>query len=173
MKISPNLATFATENNRPCSSFVAAFARDRLGLSPSDPTDIDSWYSLDPPLWRAVNLWGGVEQLGSNSNIYFLKDKLGGSIFQVDALPLPLSNGVYIVQRWCGANGHSYLLEVLPNNKVILIDSDTSNGLTFTEKTTTNWFQPGCQHTLLKLQKKNHLFKQVGLAILIIYAITQ
>ena len=67
----------------------------------------------------------------------------------------------------------SYLLEVLPNNKVILIDSDTSKGLTFTEKTTTNWFQPGCQHTILKLQKKNHLFQKMGLAVLIIYAITQ
>jgi len=113
---------------------------------------------------------GGEEQLGSNSNIYFLQSKLGGSIFQVDSSPPSLSNGVYIVQRWCGPLGHSYLLEVT-NGKIILVDSDTTKGLTFVEKP--NWFKVGCQHTLLKLQKKNHLLAKLGIGALIIYGVTQ
>ena len=170
MNISPQLATFATENNLPCSAFVAGFALDQMGLSPTDPTNVDSWYALDPPLWRAVNLWGGEDQLGSNSNIHFLQSKLGGSIFEVDSNPPSLSNGVYIVQRWCGPLGHAYLLEVT-NERIIVIDSDTTKGLTFTDKP--NWFKPGCRHTLLKLQKKNHLLPKLGLAILIFYALIQ
>ena len=148
--LSSSVQAFATINKLPCSSFVAAYALDQLGKVPTDPTDIDAWYSLDPELWKIVNLWGGEDLLGSADNIYYLKKKLGGKIYHVDGPPLPLSNGVYIVQRWCGSQGHSFLLSVKGNTTTI-IDSNTSKGLTFRTVEGSDWFLPGCSHTLLHL----------------------
>jgi len=146
--ISDSVRQYATSNNLPCTSLVASFVFDRLGYTPKNITDTDSWYNLNPDLWADISLWGSADQLGSFGNIDAIKKVLNGTIVSSND---DLIDGQYVVQRWCGNRGHVFLLFVDKGQKYI-IDSSTVKGLTI--KQVDNWILDGCEHAIVRIQKK-------------------
>ena len=144
---------FATANKLPCSSLVAAWVLDRLGQIPKQPKKMDNWFALNRPLWKAINLWD--LPVGTDSNIAQIQSQLGGTIQtvisagQLNPPPTLRRRHWHIVQRWCGSNGHSFLVHVDGQDNIVVVDSSTTKGLTITEKENSQWYGKGCTLTVL------------------------
>ena len=143
----------ATSQKLPCSSFVASWVLDRMGQVPKNPLNMDNWFVLNRPLWKAINLWD--LPVGTDSNIAKIQAELGGSIQtvisagQLNPPPNLRRRHWHIVQRWCGGNGHSFLVHVDNQDNIVVVDSSTTKGLTFTKKDSDKWYRTGCTLTVL------------------------
>lgn len=74
-----------------------------------------------PGLWEAVNIWNPTYKW---SGIDFLS-----SAFEQPIVKPPFAPGMYFTQSWMSSGGgHSRIVEVTPDNKIIVREASTSAG---------------------------------------------
>lgn len=125
---------YVQAKKRPCCSLVAVFALARAGRVPSDPTNTDQWFNLDPKAWRRLNL-SNEGDLGKYSDLDAAQELLGGSIalYEPGQAPVLTAGRVHIFQRWYmnggKLEGHAGIVEDAGDPATVrLLDSNTARG---------------------------------------------
>jgi hypothetical protein len=146
----------------PCSSLVAVWVLNQLGLRPPQSLwpDWRAWRRRDTKLWGVINLIKGP--VFSDYNISYIQSVLGGTYKRYTPAtrknPPQLTEGRWhISQRWCKKptgglpGGHIYLIYYGGGNKVRMIDSSVKKGYRDRVLPISRWFGNGCNETLLTL----------------------